>query len=172
MNSVYQLSSQASIEICREYSGLKLHTPIVMLGTFIDHKRTGTVWINSIDYCSTSIPKLIEEIQKGLLSNSKKLLALAVLLGVSAVSLIYIIFVKRGKEKAARQFLDGVRVRESMANISESYFCIICYENQRNVCFKPCGHIISCALCMEHLPEKKCPVCKEEIEDYKFVKFS
>lgn len=40
--------------------------------------------------------------------------------------------------------------------------CKICYVNQVNVMFLPCGHIVSCVDCAEAL--KQCPICRKEIE--------
>lgn len=39
--------------------------------------------------------------------------------------------------------------------------CKICYVNQVNVMFLPCGHIISCIDCSEAL--KQCPICRQNI---------
>lgn len=36
--------------------------------------------------------------------------------------------------------------------------CKICYEQERNVCFVPCGHVVACATCA--LSTTKCPLCR------------
>ncbi len=39
--------------------------------------------------------------------------------------------------------------------------CPICFMNESNIVLN-CGHII-CPTCVEQLPEKKCPICKQPI---------
>lgn len=39
--------------------------------------------------------------------------------------------------------------------------CILCYENRRNVIFRPCSHVLQCEKCP--IP-KECPMCKKKVE--------
>ena len=39
--------------------------------------------------------------------------------------------------------------------------CKICFENQSNVFFRSCGHVVCCSLCAREL--KFCPVCRSPI---------
>ena len=43
-------------------------------------------------------------------------------------------------------------------------FCIFCCERERNVCFSPCKHTISCHECAENLPKPICPMCRTIIK--------
>ncbi|AER41437.1 Iap-3 [Epinotia aporema granulovirus] len=38
--------------------------------------------------------------------------------------------------------------------------CKICFENNRNVCFVPCGHVVACAKCA--LTTNTCPMCRQK----------
>lgn len=42
--------------------------------------------------------------------------------------------------------------------IRDSYRCIVCYENCRNVIIEPCLHFACCDKCTDTLPE--CPICR------------
>lgn len=43
--------------------------------------------------------------------------------------------------------------------VEDSKVCKICYEEERNVCFVPCGHVVACAKCA--LSTDKCPMCRK-----------
>ena len=47
--------------------------------------------------------------------------------------------------------------------------CCICYENNVNVIFLPCGHICCCENCT--LSIIKCPLCRELVLYKKFCQF-
>jgi hypothetical protein len=54
----------------------------------------------------------------------------------------------------------------SLKKINTSDFkCYLCSENVRNVIFKPCLHLEVCSTCFDKLPDKKCPLCKQEVKD-------
>ncbi|GBP45952.1 Apoptosis inhibitor IAP [Eumeta japonica] len=42
--------------------------------------------------------------------------------------------------------------------VDDESLCRICYDNPRNVCFVPCGHVVACARCA--LTSDKCPMCR------------
>ncbi|CAK1585402.1 unnamed protein product [Parnassius mnemosyne] len=42
--------------------------------------------------------------------------------------------------------------------VEDSKLCKICYAEERNVCFVPCGHVVACAKCA--LSTDKCPMCR------------
>ena len=48
--------------------------------------------------------------------------------------------------------------------------CKICYTNELNVVFLPCGHVVSCTKCAEVL--YKCPICRSYIENSNRIYFS
>ena len=53
------------------------------------------------------------------------------------------------------------RKHEEEQNDKYGLNCLICYENRKNVIFRPCSHVVQC----DHCPiPKECPVCKKKIE--------
>lgn len=48
--------------------------------------------------------------------------------------------------------------------------CKICYNNESNTIFLPCGHVIACAKCASSVA--KCPACRQPFEDVRRVYFS
>ncbi|CAH0720023.1 unnamed protein product, partial [Brenthis ino] len=43
-------------------------------------------------------------------------------------------------------------------NIEDTKLCKICFNDERNVVFVPCGHVVACAKCA--LSTDKCPMCR------------
>lgn len=52
----------------------------------------------------------------------------------------------------------------------ESKLCKICFANEFNTVFFPCGHIIACAKCASSV--SSCPLCRKHITDVKRIYFS
>ncbi|XP_063535037.1 baculoviral IAP repeat-containing protein 3-like isoform X1 [Cydia strobilella] len=50
------------------------------------------------------------------------------------------------------------KAEDEKSEVEDSKLCKICYENERNVCFVPCGHVVACAKCA--LATDKCPMCR------------
>jgi hypothetical protein len=48
---------------------------------------------------------------------------------------------------------------ESLDELKESTTCIVCYENERNVVFYPCKHLLCCSACIV----RECPNCNSII---------
>lgn len=48
---------------------------------------------------------------------------------------------------------------------SKRALCKICHEEEVQVSFYPCKHLISCEGCVDSLPEKTCPMCRKPIQD-------
>ncbi|XP_052721826.1 uncharacterized protein LOC128192861 isoform X2 [Crassostrea angulata] len=48
---------------------------------------------------------------------------------------------------------------------SKRALCKICHEEEVQVVFYPCKHLISCEGCVDSLPEKTCPMCRKPIQD-------
>lgn len=44
------------------------------------------------------------------------------------------------------------------SGVEDSKLCRICFAEERNVCFVPCGHVVACAKCA--LSTDKCPMCR------------
>lgn len=55
------------------------------------------------------------------------------------------------------------------ANSNDTQLCKICYINEYNTIFLPCGHVIACAKCAAS--QIKCPVCREPFKDIKRIFF-
>ena len=47
--------------------------------------------------------------------------------------------------------------------------CSVCWVEEVQVSFLPCGHKVTCMGCVETLPEGKCPMCRENIQDTESV---
>lgn len=43
--------------------------------------------------------------------------------------------------------------------VSEERLCIICYDNEYNTVFMPCGHVVACTRCASSVV--RCPMCNE-----------
>lgn len=48
--------------------------------------------------------------------------------------------------------------------------CIICFGNERNICFVPCGHVVACAKCA--MTVDKCPMCRSSFQSAVRLYFS
>lgn len=46
--------------------------------------------------------------------------------------------------------------------IEDTKLCKICYSEERNICFVPCGHVVACAKCA--LANTNCPMCRRTID--------
>ena len=59
--------------------------------------------------------------------------------------------------------LKSCEVKDDMTN------CILCFENQRNVLFRPCNHLVICDTCSGKTDFTVCIICKRSIEDYEYA---
>ena len=50
---------------------------------------------------------------------------------------------------------------------SNEGICLICYNKKCNTIILPCKHSFACVLCANHIKqnEKRCPICKNEVDD-------
>ncbi|KAL0830583.1 hypothetical protein ABMA28_002732 [Loxostege sticticalis] len=53
--------------------------------------------------------------------------------------------------------------KEEDNTIDDSKICKICYVEERNVVFVPCGHVVACAKCA--LATDKCPMCRRTFQN-------
>ena len=51
----------------------------------------------------------------------------------------------------------------------DSVYCILCMDNNRNVLFKPCNHIVICDKCSGATDLQECIICKSHIESYEYA---
>lgn len=58
----------------------------------------------------------------------------------------------------------------SKEEVKDSKLCKICYNNEYNTIFLPCGHVIACAKCASSVT--KCPACRQPFEIVTRVYFS
>ena len=70
----------------------------------------------------------------------------------------------REKERSMR---DSVVLAEKLKEtersaVAESRLCKICMENEMEITFLPCGHLMSCINCAPVL--KNCPICRRPIK--------
>lgn len=78
-------------------------------------------------------------------------------------------------EKVRQRFshivpLEETVIDEVKKSESEINSCKICFENEYNVAFVPCGHINSCIKCAKKLD--KCPTCRNKFEKFMRIYFS
>ncbi|XP_046356530.1 E3 ubiquitin-protein ligase MYLIP-like [Haliotis rufescens] len=53
-------------------------------------------------------------------------------------------------------------LRARLASIEDSLRCVVCMDRQISTTFCPCGHVICCSECTQHITE--CPVCRTSID--------
>lgn len=46
---------------------------------------------------------------------------------------------------------------------SGSSECALCFNNEKNIIYVPCGHFYVCNQCHEHGKLKMCPICRHDI---------
>lgn len=54
-------------------------------------------------------------------------------------------------------------------NNNDDISCVICFENKRNVLFKPCNHICICDTCSGSSDLKNCVLCNAELTSYEYA---
>lgn len=52
--------------------------------------------------------------------------------------------------------------KEEETTLEDSKLCKICFSEERNICFVPCGHVVACAKCA--LANNTCPMCRRKIQ--------
>jgi E3 ubiquitin-protein ligase XIAP len=65
---------------------------------------------------------------------------------------------------------DEIPQEEDKKPINESKLCKICFINEYNTAFYPCGHVIACAKCASSVT--KCPCCRQPFNNVIRVYFS
>ncbi|XP_039967145.1 death-associated inhibitor of apoptosis 1 [Bactrocera tryoni] len=61
--------------------------------------------------------------------------------------------------KTAEAATTAVKTTAVAATIAEEKLCKICYADEYNTAFLPCGHVVACAKCASSV--SKCPVCRK-----------
>ena len=52
---------------------------------------------------------------------------------------------------------------------NDTVYCILCMDNNRNVLFKPCNHIVICDKCSGATDLQECIICKSHIDSYEYA---
>ncbi|KAL0377877.1 UNVERIFIED_CONTAM: E3 ubiquitin-protein ligase APD2 [Sesamum radiatum] len=58
----------------------------------------------------------------------------------------------------------------SCEDLYDGTICVICYDDQRNCFFVPCGHCVACHACAHRIfneETKSCPICRGNIDKVK-----
>lgn len=95
-------------------------------------------------------------------------------LSVFMAVLSFVLTIRRGIRltqkirKKMQDFIEQVRMNKlkglSML-LTDSFKCIICIDNPKNIIFTPCYHMALCKTCFDHLEKKICPICRKGIND-------
>lgn len=59
-------------------------------------------------------------------------------------------------------FLDTQKLEEENRKLKEAKLCKICMDQDVNIVFLPCGHLVTCSTCAANIPD--CPVCRQIIK--------
>lgn len=72
----------------------------------------------------------------------------------------------------SRDLINNKISRTSNLSLSDTSnkICVICFENNYNTVFTPCGHVASCFECATKL--HKCPICKKKVKKTLRIYFS
>ena len=73
---------------------------------------------------------------------------------------------KRGSKNKKKKMNMHLNLPEHQT-ISYKKECCICFNNEPNMFFLPCGHIVVCKECEAALPERICPVCRTPLLEVK-----
>lgn len=102
----------------------------------------------------------IRKHEKRLMLITFLLASLLLITGIKFIRKLYAYF-KQWRLKQGASEDNAARSEDEGDNCN----CIVCYENVRNIIFKPCLHYAVCKPCFKLLPRSNCPYCKEHIED-------
>ena len=70
-------------------------------------------------------------------------------------------YVKNKNLKIVSTSFSGIKTIEKV--YGESGECNICFDNEKDIVFVPCGHFCCCHYCYSQLKEKTCIMCREKI---------
>lgn len=56
-----------------------------------------------------------------------------------------------------------IKLLEERIDERKTSLCTICIEEERNLIYFPCMHIVACTKCDQHQMIKKCPICRTKI---------
>ncbi|XP_026319133.1 baculoviral IAP repeat-containing protein 3 isoform X1 [Hyposmocoma kahamanoa] len=71
-------------------------------------------------------------------------------------------FIEANEEDTIPPAVKPQEPKKEEAPIEDSKLCQICFSEERNICFVPCGHVVACARCA--LANSNCPMCRRTIQ--------
>jgi hypothetical protein len=69
-------------------------------------------------------------------------------------------------KKKLRQYSQLIKEGD---NVNENVTCILCYDQLRNVLFRPCNHILICDKCSGSTDIQNCIACRGKIESFEYA---
>lgn len=78
--------------------------------------------------------------------------------------------IKDSDSNSSEKLMDMSEKSDEEEEKKDSKLCKICYSNEYNTIFLPCGHVIACAKCASSVT--KCPACRQPFENVMRVYFS
>ena len=66
----------------------------------------------------------------------------------------------------ARQAQPNEQSANNNNNNGESTTCVVCLTNPREIVLIECGHVCLCLECLEQMPNRTCPVCRQQFTSY------
>lgn len=67
------------------------------------------------------------------------------------------------KKKEIQKLQEELKLKDDIGT------CILCFENKKNVLFKPCNHIVICDVCSGNTDFKECIVCRTTLTAYEYA---
>lgn len=62
-----------------------------------------------------------------------------------------------------QQIIENVEIGKVYGD-DEDVECCICFENEKDIVFAPCGHYTCCESCGNNLNPRLCPICRNAIQ--------
>ena len=77
---------------------------------------------------------------------------------------------ERLKEEAKQLRLKQMQRARDTSGVQQpeqqSSCCVVCLTNPREIVLIECGHVCLCLECLERMPTRTCPVCRQEFTSY------
>jgi len=153
---------------CDVELGIETNSFLMVYGEIIYNFVTKSLRIEKPEYFLKDKSFVLDEIAKKI--RKKRILLIVYILvnfycGYKLVRKFYTKLKNWFKEKEEQEdlklkSLDKFRQFETMK-------CVVCFQQVRNIIFKPCKHLAICHLCLRNIRRtKKCPICKDQFHSY------
>ena len=60
--------------------------------------------------------------------------------------------------------IDQLMQKITIYEEKETTECIVCFTNDKDIVFVPCGHFYCCGECYGRFAKKECPICRGRVE--------